>query len=74
MQGHEQGFLYSCRQFPTGKTKHGLVAGSFYLHDEDYKGRQGNGHWRGLVVLNDVKDGAYDIMPLSMSYLREKYG
>jgi hypothetical protein len=74
VQGHEQGFLYSCRQFPTGKTKHGLVCGSFYLHDEDYKGRQGNGHWRGLVVLNDVKDGSYDIMPLSMSYLREKFG
>ena len=72
--GHEQGFLYGCRQFPTGKTKHGLVCGSFYLHDEDYKGRQGNGHWRGMVVLNEVKDGGFDIMPLSMSYLERKFG
>ena len=74
VQGHEQGFLYGCRQFPTGKTRHGLVCGSFYLHDEEYKGRQGNGHWRGIIVLNEVHDGGYDIMPLSMEYLRKKYG
>lgn len=74
VQGHEQGFLYGCRQFPTGKTRHGLVAGAFYLHDEDYKGRQGNGHWRGIVVLNEVSDGGYDIMPLSISYLKDRFG
>jgi hypothetical protein len=73
VQGHEQGFLYGCRQFPSGKTRHGLVGGSYYLHDEDYKGRQGNGHWRGLVVLHEAHDGDYDIMKLSMPYLRQKY-
>lgn len=72
--GHEQGFLYGNRTFPTGKVKHGLIAGSFYLHDEGYKGSQGNGHWRGIVVLNEVQSGSYDIMPLSMDYLRKKYG
>jgi len=25
-------------------------------------------------VLNEVHDGAYDIMPLSMAYLEKKYG
>jgi hypothetical protein len=74
VQGHEQGFLYGCRQFPTGQTRHGLVCGSYYLHDEDYKGRQGNGHWRGIVVLNEVHDGAYDIMPLSNKYMQRKFG
>lgn len=74
VQGHEQGFLYGSRPFPTGKVKHGLVAGSYYLHDEEYKGRQGNGHWRGIVVLNGVEDGAYDIMPLSMDYMLRKFG
>lgn len=72
--GHEQGFLYGNRTFPTGRVKHGLVAGSCYLHDEDYKGRQGNGHWRGCVVLNEVNNGSYDIMPLSMTYLQKKFG
>ena len=74
VQGHEQGFLYGCRQFPTGRTRHGLVAGACYTHDEAYKGRQGNGHWRGVVVLNEVEDGTYDIMPLSMSYLKRTFG
>jgi len=74
IQGHEQGFLYGNRTFPTGRVKHGLVAGSFYTHDEGYKGRQGNGHWRGIIVLNEVNDGAYDVMPLSMSYLARKFG
>ena len=73
-QGHEQTFLYGQRTFPTGRIHHGLVAGAYYLHDEGYKGRQGNGHWRGIVVLNDVRDGMYDVMPLSIDYLRRKYG
>lgn len=74
VQGHQQGFMYGNRVFPTGKIRHGLVAGSFYLHDEDYAGPQGNDHWRGLVVLNGVADGDYDVMPLKMDYLRRKYG
>ena len=74
MQGHQQGFMYGNRVFPTGKTRHGLVAGSFYLHDEGYKGPQGNDHWRGCVVLNGVKDGDYDLMPLRMDYLQRTYG
>jgi hypothetical protein len=73
VQGHEQGFLYGCRQFPGDVTRHGLVAGSFYLHDESYRGAQSNGEWRGIVILNEVHDGKYDIMPLSMDYLRRKY-
>lgn len=73
VQGHEQGLLYGIKQFPGSVTRHGLVAGSFYLHDEPYRGLQSNGEWRGLVVLNEVVDGKYDIMPLSMDYLRRKY-
>ncbi len=28
-----------------------------------------NKHWRGLVMLNEVDDGAFDEMFLSMNYL-----
>jgi len=73
VQGHEQGLKYGNRIFPTGRTRHGLVAGSFYLHDEAYKGRQGNAHWRGLVILNNVRDGDYDVMPLKIDYLCRKF-
>jgi hypothetical protein len=74
VQGHQQGFLYGNRVYPTGRTRHGLVAGSFYLHAEGYKGRQGNDHWRGIVVLNGVSRGDYAVMPLDMRYLRHKFG
>jgi hypothetical protein len=74
VQGHQQGFLYGCQQYPGKLVRHGLVAGSFYLHDEEYRDVQSNGEWRGIVVLNEVNDGKYDIMPLSMDYLRRKYG
>lgn len=73
VQGHEQGFLYGVKQFPGSVTRHGLVAGSFYLHDESYRGLQSNSEWRGIVVLNEVKDGKYDVMPLSMDYLKRKF-
>lgn len=74
VQGHEQGFLYGVQQYPGKLTRHGLVAGSFYLHDERYRGRQGTGEWRGIVVLNEVEDGHYDIMPLSIGYLEREFG
>lgn len=73
VQGHEQGFRYGTRIQASGATWHGLVAGSAYLHDEDYRGNQGQDHWRGVVVLNEVKDGDYCVMPLTMDYLCRKY-
>lgn len=73
VQGHQQGFMYGNRVYPTGRMRHGLVAGSCYLHKEDYKGAQGNNHFRGVVVLNEVKDGNYCIMPLTLAYLCRRY-
>ena len=72
-QGHSQEFAYGERQLPTGKRLHGLVAGAFYMHDEGYKGKQGNSHWRGVVVKNEVRDGEYDLMKVSIDYLLRKY-
>lgn len=74
VQGHQQGFQYGCRVYPTGKTRHGIVAGSYYLHNEEYKGLQGNDHWRGIIVLNEVEDGDYNIMPLGINYLVKAFG
>jgi hypothetical protein len=73
VQGHEQGFRYGTRIQASGATWHGLVAGSAYLHDEDYRGAQGQGHWRGVVVLNEVHNGDYCVMPLTLEYLCRKY-
>lgn len=72
-QGHAQSFKYGELEVSNGSRRHGLVAGAFYMHDEDYKGPQGNNHWRGVVVKNDVRNGEYDIMKISMDYLLRKY-
>lgn len=72
VQGHQQGLLQGNQQYATGKIRHGIVAGSAYLHDEPYKG-MANSHWRGVVVLNEVKDGQFCEMPLTLDYLCRKY-
>lgn len=71
--GHTPGMLYGNRTYPNGITRHSLTAGSCYLHQEDYRGPQCNSHFRGIVMLNDVREGDYDIMPVSLKFLCRKY-
>lgn len=72
VQGHQQGLLQGNQQYATGVIRHGIVAGSAYLHDEPYKG-MANSHWRGVVVLNEVVEGQFCEMPLTLDYLCRKY-
>jgi hypothetical protein len=72
VQGHAQGLLQGNVQYATGHIRHGIVAGSCYLHDENFKGHA-NAHWRGVVVLNEVRDGQFCEMPLTLNYLCQKY-
>jgi hypothetical protein len=71
--GHQQGIDIAMRELPNGKTQHALVAGSCYLHDEEYRGPQANGHWNGIVFKHEVRDGMYDLMQVSLDFLRRKY-
>lgn len=71
--GHQQGIDIAMRELADGKRQIGLVAGSCYLHYENYKGPQGNGHWNGIVVKNEVRDGQYDPMLVSLDYLCRRY-
>ena len=74
VQGHEQGIRYSNRPLPNGKTIHGLVAGSCYLGVEGYRGPQGANEWRGICVLNDVRDGNMALpMNLDLQWLCATY-
>ena len=71
--GHQQGKLIGARHLSDGTTQRGLVAGSCYLHDEDYKGYQANHHWRGIIVKHEVRGGNYDLMEVSLDFLCRKY-
>ncbi len=70
--GHVQTLMYGVR-FVGQRSQHALVAGACYLHDEDYKGPQGNAHWRGIIVKHQVKEGSYDPMFVSLNYLSQRY-
>ncbi len=72
--GHKQTLDVASYFTPLGKQTWGIVAGAFYQHDEDYKGYQGNAHWRGVVMLNDVHEGSFDPMFVSLEYLKRRYG
>lgn len=71
--GHQQGKQVAYATRADGKTVTSIIAGSFYEHDEDYMGPQGNKHWRGFIVLHEVDDGAFDEMYVSLDYLNRKY-
>ena len=71
--GHQQG-----RDIAYGKRADGvdmtcIISGSCYLHEEGYLNPQTNNHWRGMWMLHNVKEGAFDEMPVSLQYLRSKY-
>ena len=70
--GHQQTLMYGLR-FVGGKSQHGLVAGACYLHNEEYKGPQGNAHWRGLIVKYEVNDGSYCPLFVSLDFLCRRY-
>lgn len=72
--GHQQGLKISRRELTNGKVHTGIIAGSFYLHNENYRGPQATNEWRGILVLHEVRDGNYDLMTVSLDFLRRKYG
>lgn len=73
VQGHQQGFLYASKQYPD-HVKHGIVCGRFYLTHEHYRPEDvQKSEWNGILVLNQVDNGDFDLMPLRMSYLQRKY-
>jgi hypothetical protein len=74
VMGHRQVLDVATRTLPVdGRQQWGIVAGACYPHDEDYKGHQGNKHWRGVIVLHEVQDGDFDPMFVSLDYLRRSY-
>lgn len=72
--GHQQGLQIATGYKADGTMLTSVIAGSCYEHDEEYMGPQGNKHWRGILVLNDVKDGGFELMPVSLDYLKRRYG
>lgn len=73
VMGHVQDRDIAFGRRADGKHLTGLFAGIFYDHDEKYLGAQNNGSWSGIWMLNEVNNGQFDELPISINYLREKY-
>ncbi len=73
--GHRQGLDTAIVHTP-GRTVRGVIAGSFYLHEEDYLTPIGDTYWRGILVFNDIRPrtGEFDICEVSLDYLRRRFG
>lgn len=72
--GHQQGKQIAYGKKPDGSTITCIIAGSCYEHEELYLDHQSNKHWRGIIMLHEVKDGSFDEMFVSLNYLNKKYG
>lgn len=73
VMGHVQDRDIAFARRADGKHATGLFCGIFYEHDEGYLTPQTNGSWSGIWMLNEVDDGQFDELPVSMNYLRSKY-
>ena len=51
-----------------------IMAATFYQHDEAYLGPQGNDCRRHILFKHEVRNGRYDLMEVSLEFLRKKYG
>jgi hypothetical protein len=56
-----------------GKKLTGIFSGVFYQHDETYLGPQGNKVDRGIWVLYNVQDGAFNEQFVPLDYLKHSY-
>ena len=71
IQGHVQHCDVSFHQ----KTQNiAILAGTCYLHDEDYLGLQGNNQRRQIVMLYEVDNGHFDPLFISLAYLKRRFG
>lgn len=73
VSGHQQGLDIACMPLG-GVLQWGIIAGSAYPHFEKYLSPQGNTHWRGILVFHEVHEGYFDLMTVSLSYLKRRYG
>ena len=72
--GHQQGRQVAYGKNASGKPLTAIICGSCYQHDEEYlNGVQGNSHFRGLYILNDVKDGSFNEVAVPLSTIVANY-
>lgn len=72
--GHQQGLQIAMGKRADGKRITSVIAGSCYEHKEKYMGPLENEHWRGCLMLHNIDDGEFDLVPVPLRYINEKHG
>jgi len=73
VQGHRQVLDVATRTLHDGSQQWAIVAGACYLHEWDYKGYTGNKHWRGLIVMHNIKNGGFDPLFVNLQYIVDSF-
>jgi hypothetical protein len=72
--GHQQGKQIAYARRADGSILTSIICGSCYEHEESFLGPQMNKqHWRGFFMLHDTKNGTFDEMPVSLSFVNSRY-
>lgn len=73
VMGHVQDRQIAFAKRADGKRMTGIFAGIYYIEDQEYLNPQTNNSWRGCWMLNEVNEGEFDEMPLSLHWLKTQY-
>lgn len=71
--GHQQGLQIAMGKSADGGRITSVIAGSCYEHDEKYMGPHENNHWRGALMLHNIDNGDFDLVPVPLRYIKEKH-
>lgn len=72
--GHSHLLDIATRTTHSGKRVYGIAAGCYQEHSPSFAGDAAKLWWRGVVVLDGVNNGSFDIRTISIDRLRREYG
>lgn len=72
--GHSHFYRRHIHTTGTGKRMHGLVAGCYFEHDDDFAGRTNRKYWRGALLKHDVVDGDYRLEDWPIQAIQREWG
>ena len=73
VMGHQQVFKSGQMHRGNGRIDCGLIMGACYIPDHSYKGKQGNSHFKGCAVLNNMDGGYFDLHSYGLKSLIKRY-
>lgn len=74
VQGHKQTLDQAEHITLDGRRIMSLIIGASYFHNEEYKGPQGNHHFRGIAILHNAHRGCWEIEIKNLVTLGRRYG